>query len=167
MIWYWIFFFLKWEIIIAKKNIVTFSIKAPRKQAVEGEKKKKKSPTRDPENRPSFRPDFLGQVGFQTAKLDFYRVRFRVTVNPTRTNISPMQEYQRLVAAQWFVLGVFVAVWYCMSRGSNFLVYLLFFCKVVFFCIMLFFCTVVFFLHSVFFFVVLVFCKIILVFPYL
>ena len=69
------------EIIIAKKNIVTFSIKAPRKQAVE---EKKKSPTRDSENRPSFRLDFSGQVEFQRAKPDFYRVRFRVTVNPTR-----------------------------------------------------------------------------------
>ena len=46
--------------------------------------KKKKSTTRDPENRPNYRTDFSGQIGFQAAKLNLYRVGFQVTVNPTQ-----------------------------------------------------------------------------------
>ena len=45
---------------------------------------KKKSTTRDPENRPNYRPDFSGRIGFQATKLNLYRVGFQVTVNPTQ-----------------------------------------------------------------------------------
>ena len=56
------------------------------------QKKKTRNPTRESENR----PDFPGRVGFQTEKPDFFRVGFRVTVNPTRPNISPTQDQTKL-----------------------------------------------------------------------
>ena len=83
------FFFLSNErLLLQKKNIVTFSIKAHGKQPVG---KKKKSPTRDRENRPDYRLDFPSRVGFQTAKPDFNRVGFRVTVNSTRPDPTQYQ----------------------------------------------------------------------------
>ena len=75
------FFFLSNErLLLQKKNIVTFSIKAFGKKAVE--KKKESNPRL--ENQPNFKPDFLGRVGFRAAKLDFYQVGFRVIVIPTQ-----------------------------------------------------------------------------------
>ena len=61
-------------------------------------KKKKKVPNRDPETW----PDFSGWVGFQVVKPDFYRVGFRVTVNPTRPNISPKLNFVIFGKTQYF-----------------------------------------------------------------
>ena len=76
------------EIIIAKKNIVTFSIKAYGKQVVE---KKKKSPTQDLKNR----PDFLGRVSGCQTRILSGRVSGHSKPNPTRPNIRPNHEHYK------------------------------------------------------------------------
>ena len=102
------------EIIIAKKNIVTFSIKAYGKQVVEKKKKKKKSPTQDLKNR----PDFLGRVSGCQTRILSGRVSGHRKPNPTQPNISPNHEHYKSKANSIFFLK--------LSRSMSFS-YIIFF----------------------------------------
>ena len=88
------------EIIIAKKNIVTFSIKAYGKQVVEKKKKKNSNPRLEKPTR------FFGSgqvLGCQTRILSG-RVSGHSKPNPTRPNISPNHEHYKSKANPFFFL---------------------------------------------------------------
>ena len=90
MIRYWIFFnfiLFYWEIIIAKKNIVTFIIKAYGKQAAVVKKKSNPRPGKPTKLQTRFSRS--GQVLGSQTRFQSSRVSGHSKLNPTRPNISP------------------------------------------------------------------------------